>query len=89
MGVEDAAGDRKPEPGPRLSAVAGPHPVEHVEDPLAVRLRDAGSLVLDRDGDGLSRPLGGDRDLRAGGRILGGVVEDVDEQSARGESGRP
>ena len=57
MRVENALAMASPSPVPPCCAVAGPHAVEHVEDPVAVRLRNAGSLIVDRDGDGFTRPL--------------------------------
>ena len=62
------------------AVVAGFHPVEHVEDQLALLLRDAGPLIQHLDHRVLVALEGADVDDPAGARIFGGIVQHIDQR---------
>ena len=80
--VGDPARDGEAEPGAAAAVVRCERP-ERLEDPLAVRRRDARPLVLHLEPPGSAGPGGGDGDGAAGRAVAGGVVEQVGDELAQ------
>src|SRR5262249_3259902 len=81
--LDDALGDRQPQPGPALGPAAGlVDTVEAVEDARQMLRRDADARVT-YDGHGRPvPPADAGLDLSGPGRVLDGVVEQVEEHLA-------
>ena len=70
--------DGEPEPG--AAGVAGPrdvHPIEPLEDPGQVRIRDARAAVADGDADDAVLANGAELDGAVGGGVVDGVLDEV------------
>src|SRR4051812_16490906 len=75
MRLDDAVGDREPEPDTLRLVLEGE---EGVEDPLAHLLRDSPAAVGDGELDGVARDCReGDLEVAAGGHRLDGVLHQV------------
>ena len=80
VGLDQAAADRQAEARPGRLLVARAHAVEHVEHGVARFGRDAGPLVAHPHAHLARRPAPPAISIRPPGRrVLGGVVENVDQ----------
>src|SRR5215510_8006804 len=78
-GLDEAARDCQTQTGAGPHLIALLHSVELVEDALEVACGDAGSLVQDLEVDDSSFMPTANRDGAIGRRVLGGIVEQVEQ----------